>query len=652
MEKERKQKKQNKLLRQSYFLITALFLSVFLLLFYGEYQSFLRAEMERNLNQTVLKAELTRQWMADRYEQFSVLANIFSMAELPSQKMKLLREFETINSQIYKNLYYVDGNYNTLDSQGRGSVSQSEFRKIFDQVGQSETSLLTKAEFLQDSKEPVFSVIAAIRSEEKVLRGILVGVISLQGLQEHLANAGFNPDGEHKGSTWILDSQKKTILHSNQNIILDFQTEGDDGYKDVSQLSKYIDNNASGTIRYTVKNHENLFVSFVKTKISDGWVIMMGQVEISFWRFLQENWLLKLAVLLTGGLLLCLWQSYVYQKTMQPFTVIKDALISFNTGNRYINLEVKPGDPSYELTGQIRKLTETVIEQSYNVENLIRERTRALSDLNKTISFRNKDLSEINAALTANNDHLHHRAMTDMLTQLINRQELLNMTDELISEAKKDSSKTFSILFLDLDNFKKYNDNFSHDVGDFVLKSIAALVQNNVRAMDLSARYGGDEFVIVINHSEMAAAVATAERILQKIKGVGGYAKEIGELLGHPVEIEPQDQIACSIGVVHYVSELKVANAEDLMTLADDMMYQAKKSGKGRIEIYEPKPEELRSEEPGTPEATGNLGDKDESAAGTVPEEKPEPAGSAGMSRRLNSQETEEIDGTRKNKEE
>ncbi len=201
MEKERKQKKQNKLLRQSYFLITALFLSVFLLLFYGEYQSFLRAEMERNLNQTVLKAELTRQWMADRYEQFSVLANIFSMAELPSQKMKLLREFETINSQIYKNLYYVDGNYNTLDSQGRGSVSQSEFRKIFDQVGQSETSLLTKAEFLQDSKEPVFSVIAAIRSEEKVLRGILVGVISLQGLQEHLANAGFNPDGEHKGST-------------------------------------------------------------------------------------------------------------------------------------------------------------------------------------------------------------------------------------------------------------------------------------------------------------------------------------------------------------------------------------------------------------------------------------------------------------------
>ena len=614
-----KGKKQNQLLNRSYFFITTLFLSVFLLLFYVEYQSFLRSEMERNLNQTVLKAELARHWVADRYEQFNVLASIFSVADSPAQKMKLLREFEAFNNQTYKNLYYVDENYNTLDSQGRGSVSQDDFRKIFDQVGQSETSLLTKTEFLWDTKEPVFSVIAPIRSEKGVLRGILVGVVSLQDLQEHLVNAGFNSAGEDNGSTWILDSEKKTILHSNQNMILDFQTdnEDDNSYKVVSQVNRYIDRNNSGTIRYTVKNQENAYVSFVKTKISDGWVIMMGQIEVSFLSFLMENWLLKLSLLLVGGLLLCLWQFYVYQKTTQPFMAIKDALVSFNAGNRYVNLEAKPGEISYELTEQVRKLTETVTEQTYNVEKLIRERTKALSELNKTIAFKNKELSEINAALTANNDHLQHRAMTDMLTQLLNRQELLNLTDALIDEAKKDGSKTFSVLFLDLDNFKKYNDNFSHDVGDFVLKSISSLVQNNIRAMDVSARYGGDEFVILINHSEMAAAIATAERILQKIKGVHGYAEEISELLGQPVQIEAKDQIACSIGVVHYVPELKVANAEELMTLADDMMYQAKKSGKGRIEIYQPGPEDLMTrEEPGETEAdTGLVEDAEPSLA-------------------------------------
>ena len=597
MEKEKKLKKQNKLLWQSYGITTAVFLFAFLLLFYVEYRNFLRVEMERNLSQTVVKAELTQRWMADRYEQFSILANIFSLAETPAQKIRLLREFENANDQIYKNLYYVDGNYNKLDSQGRGSVSQSEFRKIFDQVGQSETSLLTKVEFLQDSKEPVFSVIAAIRSPEKVLRGILVGVISLQGLQEHLSNAGFHSGKEKEESTWILDSEKKIILHSDQNIILDFQAEGNDKYKDISQLSKYIDRNPSGTIRYTIKNQENMFVSFVKTKISDGWVILMGQIEISFWSYLMEKWLLKLIVLVFGILILCRWQTEACKKILQPFIAVTEALTSFNTGNRYISMEAKPEELNYELMEQARKLTDTVIEQSYNVENVIRERTKMLADLNKTISIKNMELSAVNAALTANNDHLHHRAMTDMLTQLLNRQELINMTDELISRAKKDNTKTFSVLFLDLDNFKKYNDNFSHDIGDFVLKSIAALLQNNVRAMDLTARYGGDEFVIVINHSEMTAAVATAERIMRKIKEVGGYAKEISEVLGRPVTIEPQDKIACSIGVVHYVPELKVANAEDLMAMADDMMYQAKKSGKGKIEVYEPGPEDLLTEE-------------------------------------------------------
>lgn len=311
----------------------------------------------------------------------------------------------------------------------------------------------------------------------------------------------------------------------------------------------------------------------------------------------MEKWLLKLIVLLLGILILCRWQTEACKKILQPFIAVTEALTSFNTGNRYISMEAKPEELNYELMEQARKLTDTVIEQSYNVENVIRERTKMLADLNKTISIKNMELSAVNAALTANNDHLHHRAMTDMLTQLLNRQELINMTDELISRAKKDNTKTFSVLFLDLDNFKKYNDNFSHDIGDFVLKSIAALLQNNVRAMDLTARYGGDEFVIVINHSEMTAAVATAERIMRKIKEVGGYAKEISEVLGRPVTIEPQDKIACSIGVVHYVPELKVANAEDLMAMADDMMYQAKKSGKGKIEVYEPGPEDLLTEE-------------------------------------------------------
>ena len=237
---------------------------------------------------------------------------------------------------------------------------------------------------------------------------------------------------------------------------------------------------------------------------------------------------------------------------------------------------------------EIRKVTDTVISQSYNVESLIRERTKALSELNTSIATKNKELSEINAALAANNYRLQHKAMTDMLTQLLNRQEFLALTEGLMREANRDIGKEFSVLFLDLDNFKQYNDNFSHDIGDFVLRSISELIQNNVRAMDVSARYGGDEFVILINHPELQAAVSTAERILVKIQEVNGYAKEISEIIGEPVYISSEDQLSCSIGVVHYTGMLGFDNVEELMAVADDMMYQAKKAGKGRIEIYEP----------------------------------------------------------------
>ncbi len=594
----KKGKKPNKLIWQSCIFVSAVLAVFFLLISYMEYQKFQHSETEKNLNQTVLRAEIARQWVADRYEQFSILANVFSVADSAEQKIKLISEFKNVNYSIYKNLYYVDSAYNTLGENGKGSVSPGEFRKIFAQVGQSETSLLTKVEFLEDTKEPVFSVIASIRNEENILRGILVGVISLQNLQEHLNNAGFNiGKASEESSTWILDSEKQTILHSNQDIILDFRLDhgSDVGYKDISRLNELMDKNISGTIRYTIKDQENVYLSFVKTKISDGWVIMVGQLETSFWQFLAENLWLKLLFLVVSGALLCFWQIYIYQGLLRPFTKMKNDLVTFNSGNRYVVLETKPDEEAHEMAEQVRKLMETVVEQSYNVEKLIRDRTKALSDLNKTIATKNKELSDINAALTANNDHLHYRAMTDMLTKLLNRQELLKLTDDLILEAQKDTGKSFSILFLDLDNFKKYNDNFSHDIGDFVLKNISELIQNNVRAMDVSARYGGDEFVIIINHSEMAAAIATAERILIKIQEVNGYAAEIGELLGEEVKIEKADQISCSIGVVHYSSDLDVKNAEELMTLADDMMYQAKKAGKGRVEIYYP--EENKTQE-------------------------------------------------------
>lgn len=586
-----KRHNQSKLFWQSSILIVALFLVVFMSISYFEYLRFLNAERKNNLSQTEIKAELAKEWVTERYVQFRILANVFQSAKNNRQIMDIMEAFESVDESIYRKLYYVDRNYKTIDANGLGSVSPTDFKKIFDNIGEREDSLLTRVEFYQDTKEPVFSMIAPIRDENKVLEGILIGVISLDPLQLRLNNLGYNSDENSENtSTWILDSDKQTILHSNQELILNFRLDHGEkfGYKNVDQLNTLIDKNNSGTISYTIKNEEDLFLSFVKTKINDGWIIMVGRLETSFIDFLMDNWMTKLIVLLLGAGILIFWQEYLLSKVMKPFLQIKNSLMSFNMGNRYFMIGPKQNSASAELAEEIRKVTDTVVSQSYNVESLIRERTKALSELNTSIATKNKELSEMNAALAANNYRLQHKAMTDMLTQLLNRQEFLTLTQSFMHEAKRDSGKEFSILFIDLDNFKQYNDNFSHDVGDFVLKNISELIQNNVRAMDVSGRYGGDEFVILINHPDLQAAISTAERILIKIQEVNGYADEISEMLGQPVQISAAERLSCSIGVVHYSGDLKVNNVEELMALADDMMYQAKKAGKGRIEIYQP----------------------------------------------------------------
>lgn len=591
-----KKHKQDKSFLLGNLLMIALFIFVFLLFSYWEYNRYLNREKQNNLRQTEIKAELAKQWVSERYEQFKTLTGVFSMAQTSSERVKLIKSFETSNPDIFKKLYYVDANYNSVSSSGRSHVSQEEFRKIFDQVGGQEHLLLTRAEFYSETEEPVFSLISGIRSKENVLRGILVGVVSLNQLLPRINSLSSTTEKSSRpSSTWILDSKKQILLHNNNEMILDFKMiqEEDAKYQNVNSINNLIDNNASGNIHYMVKNNENLFLSFVKTKISDGWVIMVGRVETDFWSFLMINWPKKLALLLFSILATISLQYYLHYQTLRPFKAIHSALVAFNAGTRYFNPEIEDDGITGQIgvAGQIVEemdiIINRVVDQSYNVEKLIRERTKVLSDLNSTIANRNKELQEINTALSENNSHLKHKATTDMLTQLLNRQEFLALTDNLMNEIKNNNEELFSVLFLDLDNFKQYNDNFSHDVGDFVLKSISNLIQSNVRSMDVCARYGGDEFVILIHHPEKAVAISTAKRILNKIKEVNGFADEIEKLTGEKVSLDANRQLSCSIGVVHYSNEMELDSAEELMTLADDMMYQAKKAGKDRIEIYQ-----------------------------------------------------------------
>lgn len=181
---------------------------------------------------------------------------------------------------------------------------------------------------------------------------------------------------------------------------------------------------------------------------------------------------------------------------------------------------------------------------------------------------------------------LEKTSTTDHLTGVGNRHALnqtLKMEMARFNRSKKDLPQPLSILFLDLDNFKFFNDNFGHTVGDNILELSARLLESLVRSTDLVFRYGGDEFVIVLPETDPKGASDLARRIVEKFLQVRSFQTEIEIATGIELAIPEDKHLSCSIGVASYDGQpQKHTDYLTLLNLADNRLYQAKIQGKSR----------------------------------------------------------------------
>jgi diguanylate cyclase (GGDEF)-like protein len=196
--------------------------------------------------------------------------------------------------------------------------------------------------------------------------------------------------------------------------------------------------------------------------------------------------------------------------------------------------------------------------------------TLSISALDAHFATRNARLA---LELQGANEQLRTIALHDTLTGLPNRFLLEDRLRQATLQADR-TGKSFSLMFVDLDDFKPVNDTYGHAVGDQLLKQVGARLQNALRKHDTVARTGGDEFVIVLSDVENADAAAL----------IGG--KVLSEL-ARPVVIGARTlEVSCSIGISMYP-----ADGGDIATLtanADVAMYHAKKSGKNGFRLFAP----------------------------------------------------------------
>jgi diguanylate cyclase (GGDEF)-like protein len=170
-------------------------------------------------------------------------------------------------------------------------------------------------------------------------------------------------------------------------------------------------------------------------------------------------------------------------------------------------------------------------------------------------------------------DELQSLVNKDGLTGVYNHRFFCDILKKIIKESENDN-KSVSMIFIDIDYFKYYNDLYGHQKGDDILRDIGNILRDNVRTQDIVARYGGEEFAIILPDTKEDEATLIAEGIRKKIEKTNFEGEEN----------QPNGRITVSIGVSVYPDKAK--SDIELIKSSDDALYRAKFFDKNRVEIY------------------------------------------------------------------
>ena len=163
-------------------------------------------------------------------------------------------------------------------------------------------------------------------------------------------------------------------------------------------------------------------------------------------------------------------------------------------------------------------------------------------------------------------------AITDALTGLYNRHYLNTHLGNVVKQALK-NGKHLALMIMDMDHFKSVNDTYGHDVGDMVLKQLATLIIQQSRSSELAARFGGEEFVVMMPETDPVSALAAANRMRETIEAASFIIDDAGTVLKKTVSI--------GVASLHPDGD----SAESLLKRADEALYEAKHGGRNQVKV-------------------------------------------------------------------
>jgi diguanylate cyclase len=239
------------------------------------------------------------------------------------------------------------------------------------------------------------------------------------------------------------------------------------------------------------------------------------------------------------------------------------------SAQQFLSTAIADNRTQMAVISDVTAQTEAGVDPKLLVESLMNELAKAATRatrLEASFVEKSRELDMIRDSLNKSEE----RAKTDTLTGLPNRRAL----DEFFRQAQiaaMEQGDPLSALLIDIDHFKRFNDEFGHGVGDHVLRLMAKVLREGVREIDLPARYGGEELIAVLPGADLATCAAVAERIRRSIAECHLSRRSTGEAL---------PGITVSIGVGQFQLGESMA---DLIDRCDRALYVAKRGGRNRV---------------------------------------------------------------------
>lgn len=227
---------------------------------------------------------------------------------------------------------------------------------------------------------------------------------------------------------------------------------------------------------------------------------------------------------------------------------------------------IRKGATDYVVkSGDYLQTIPLVVEKNLAVARVKRENEQLAQQLEQALL----DLSDKNAKLQDSLQRVEQMAATDPLTSLYNRRHFSKVLDQLFAETQR-YEKDLSCVMIDLDGYKKLNDTHGHQLGDQLLVIAGKVIAANLRRMDVAARYGGDEFVLLLPHAGGEEASQVAQRIRDEFRQASA------------ILLRNNTGVTMSIGICSLLFS-RPADADQLISMADQALYKAKESGRNCI---------------------------------------------------------------------